>query len=98
MEQALSWPAGASTEGRVAMVRQMLFSRGIEVPEDFPADVPGFAESSEAAQTLSGAIFASAPNAQSSMRNPVKPRAAHAPGSSMFAIDPHAGAWMSTGS
>ena len=31
------------------MVRQMLSSRGIEVSEGFPLNVPGFAESPEAA-------------------------------------------------
>ncbi|MDD9983805.1 MAG: hypothetical protein OXU81_21020, partial [Gammaproteobacteria bacterium] len=36
-------------EGRAEMVRQMLLSRGIEVSEGFPADVPGFAGLSEAA-------------------------------------------------
>ena len=36
-------------EGRAGMVRQMLSSRGIEVSEGFPFDVPGFAESPEAA-------------------------------------------------
>ena len=30
-------------EGRAAMVRQMLLSRGIEVSEGFPGDMPGFA-------------------------------------------------------
>ena len=34
-------------EGRAKMVRHMLLSRGIEVSARFPADVPGFAESSE---------------------------------------------------
>lgn len=36
-------------EGRTEMVRQMLLSRGIEVSEGFPADVPAFAGLSEAA-------------------------------------------------
>ena len=36
-------------EGRARMVRQMLASRGIEVSEGFPLNVPGFAESPEAA-------------------------------------------------
>ena len=36
-------------EGRAEMVRRMLLSRGIEVSEGFPADVPGFAGLSEAA-------------------------------------------------
>ena len=36
-------------EGRAEMVRQMLLSRGIEVSEGFPADVPAFAGLSEAA-------------------------------------------------
>ena len=36
-------------EGRARMVRQMLSSRGIEVSEGFPFNVPGFAESPEAA-------------------------------------------------
>ena len=36
-------------EGRAEMVREMLRSRGIAVSEAFPADVPGFAESPEAA-------------------------------------------------
>ena len=35
-------------EGRAGMVRAMLSSRGIGFSEDFPADVPGFAESPEA--------------------------------------------------
>ena len=35
-------------EGRAGMVRAMLSSRGIGCSEDFPADVPGLAESSEA--------------------------------------------------
>ena len=35
-------------EGRAGMVRAMLSSRGIGFAEDFPADVPGFAESPEA--------------------------------------------------
>ena len=29
------------------MVRRILLSRGIEVPDDFPADLPTFAESSD---------------------------------------------------
>ena len=36
-------------EGRVEMVREMLRSRGITVSETFPANIPGFAESSRAA-------------------------------------------------
>ena len=36
-------------EGRVEMVREMLRSRGITVSETFPANMPGFAESSRAA-------------------------------------------------
>ena len=43
---------------------------------------------SEAAHTRSGSIIASAPNAQSTMRNPVSPRAAQAAGSTPFAIVP----------
>ena len=35
-------------EGRAGIARAMLSSRGIEVSEGFPADVPGFAESPEA--------------------------------------------------
>ena len=35
-------------EGRARMVRQMLLSRGIEVSEGFPSNVPGFGESPEA--------------------------------------------------
>ena len=34
-------------EGRAKMVRRMPLSRGVEVSEGFPADVPGFAESPE---------------------------------------------------
>ena len=37
------------SEGRAEMARQMLLSRGIEVSEGFPADVPAFAGLSEAA-------------------------------------------------
>ncbi len=39
--------AAGLAEGRAKMVRRMLLSRGIEVSARFPADVPGFAESSE---------------------------------------------------
>ena len=35
-------------EGQARMVRQMLLSRGIEVSEGFPSNVPGFGESPEA--------------------------------------------------
>ena len=35
-------------EGRAGMARAILSSRGIGVSEDFPADVPGFAESPDA--------------------------------------------------
>ena len=35
-------------EGRTGMVRALLSSRGIGFSEDFPADVPGLAESPEA--------------------------------------------------
>ena len=41
--------AEGRAEGRVAMVRQMLLSRGVAISEAFPANVPGFAESPEAA-------------------------------------------------
>ena len=41
--------AEGRAEGRAEMVRQMLLSRGIEVSEGFPADVPEFAGLSEAA-------------------------------------------------
>ena len=34
-------------QGRARMLRQMLSSRGIEVSEGFPFNVPGFAESPE---------------------------------------------------
>ena len=43
---------------------------------------------SDAAHTRSGSIMASAPNAQSPMRNPVSPRAAHAPGRTMLVMVP----------
>ena len=36
-------------EGRAGMVRALLSSRGIGFSEDFPADVPGLAESPETA-------------------------------------------------
>ena len=36
-------------EGRAGMVRRMLSSRGIDVSEGFPFNVPGFAEPPEAA-------------------------------------------------
>ena len=52
-----------------------------------PIDTPVLPPS-EAANTWSGSIFASAPNMQSTMRNPVRPRAAQAPGSTMLAIVP----------
>ena len=39
--------AAGLAEGRAKTVRRILTSRGIEVPAGFPADVPGFAESSE---------------------------------------------------
>ena len=41
--------AEGEVRGRARMVRQMLSSRGIEVSEGFPLNVPGFAESPEAA-------------------------------------------------
>ena len=41
--------AEGRAEGRAEMVREMLRSRGIAVSEAFPAGVPGFAESPEAA-------------------------------------------------
>ena len=40
--------AEGRAEGRAGMVRAMLSSRGIGCSEDFPADVPGLAESPEA--------------------------------------------------
>ena len=40
--------AEGEKKGRAGMVRQMLSSRGIEVSEGFPFNVPGFAESPEA--------------------------------------------------
>src|SRR5262245_10651258 len=43
---------------------------------------------SEAANTWSGTIMARAPKQQSTMRKPVRPRAAQAPGSTTFAIVP----------
>ena len=43
---------------------------------------------SEAANTFSGSIIASAPKAQSTMRNPVSPRAAHAAGSTALVMVP----------
>ena len=39
--------AEGSAKGRAKMVRRMPLSRGVEVSEGFPADVPGFAESPE---------------------------------------------------
>ena len=42
------WAEGRQ-EGRSEMVREMLSSRGLEVSETFPADVPGFAEAPGAA-------------------------------------------------
>ena len=45
MEGGRKGLAEGRAEGRVAMVRRMLLSRSIEVSEDFPADVPGFADS-----------------------------------------------------
>ena len=41
--------AEGEARGQAGMVREMLLSRGIEVSETFPADVPGFAESPRAA-------------------------------------------------
>lgn len=35
------------TEDRAAMARRMLFSPGVEVSEDFPDNVPAFANASE---------------------------------------------------
>ena len=43
---------------------------------------------SEAANTRSGSIMASAPKQQSTMRKPVRPRAAQAAGSTALAIVP----------
>ncbi len=43
---------------------------------------------SDAANTLSGSNWASAPKMQSVMRKPVRPRAAQAAGSTPFAIVP----------
>ena len=40
--------AEGEAKGRAGMVRRMLWSRGIEVSEGFPFNVPGFAESPEA--------------------------------------------------
>ena len=40
--------AQSRMEGRAGMARAMLSSRGVEVSEGFPADVPGFAEAPEA--------------------------------------------------
>ena len=34
-------------QARADLVRRVLASRGIEVPDDFPANVPAFAESSD---------------------------------------------------
>ena len=41
--------AEGEAKGRAGMVRRMLSSRGVEVSEGFPFNVPGFAESPEAA-------------------------------------------------
>ena len=41
--------AEGQAEGQAEMVREMLRSRGIAFSESFPANVPGFAESPEAA-------------------------------------------------
>src|SRR6516225_6411431 len=52
-----------------------------------PIEIPVLPPS-EPANTLSGSIWASAPNMQSTMRNPVRPRAAQAAGNTAFAIVP----------
>ena len=41
--------AEGEARGQARMVRRMLLSRGIEVSEGFPSNVPGFGESPEAA-------------------------------------------------
>jgi len=52
-----------------------------------PIEIPVLPPS-ELANTWSGSIWASAPNMQSTMRNPVRPRAAQAAGNTALAIVP----------
>ena len=52
-----------------------------------PIEIPVLPPS-EQANTLSGSICASAPNMQSTMRKPVRPRAAQAAGNTALAIVP----------
>ena len=65
-------------EGRAGMVRAMLSSRGIEVSEDFPADVPGFSESPEAVVVAAALACGSERDFRARIpEHPGNPRAMH---------------------
>src|SRR5436309_2278961 len=82
-------PSSPSAHGRPPQAQQLKstqmkgFLSLVQPPIETPTLPP-----SEAANTRSGSISASAPNIVSTMRNPVRPRAAQLAGRTAFAIVP----------